>query len=208
LTEQPRDEVKEYWSSVYPGISTVVGNCAAAERAGYAVVETMTLSNKDRKAYYGPIKARIAALRAEGDVPAELSAVLNEMEQEIEFATKYAEECGYVFYLLEKQGTAAELDGDAFEAWGDELEDASAGEDAPEYEDVDDTKVRRRGRPSRGTTVCPRQFDVTVAPTNAVTYHKLEQQIVELISELGLEQAARVFGQVENRVQSVVVTGR
>ncbi|MGE5788516.1 MAG: class I SAM-dependent methyltransferase, partial [Myxococcales bacterium] len=42
-TDQPSDESKEYWASVYPGMHGIVANCAAAERAGFSVVDTMTL---------------------------------------------------------------------------------------------------------------------------------------------------------------------
>jgi serine/threonine-protein kinase HipA len=200
LVEQPSAEVKEYWSSVYPGISTVVGNCAAAERAGYLILDTITLSKKDSKAYYGPIKARIAELRAEGEVSPETAAVIAEMEQEIGVFERHSDECGYVFYLLEKQGGEADLEPESFDGDADE-EDSIADSRGDE-----DSAVRSSSR--RGSTsVRPRDFDRSVAPTNAVTYNKLEQQIVELIGRLGLERASLVLSQVQNQVQSVVKSG-
>lgn len=211
LVEQPSDEVKEYWSNIYPRISTVVGNCAAAERAGYNVVETVTLSNKDRKAYYGPIKAKMAALRADSDMSAEISVVISEMEQEIEFAARHSEEVGYVFYLLEKQGGETNADSDVADALMDDDGDIDTDvDDEVEEEGIAFEPVIPRGRKSRSgsSTVGPRVFDVSVAPTNVVTYHKVEQQLVDLIGELGIEQAARVFGQVQSRIRSVVLTGQ
>jgi TATA-binding protein-associated factor Taf7 len=182
----------------------VVGNCAAVERSGYQLVDTVTLSRKDRKAYYGPIKARIAELRAIGELDAEMTVVIAEMEKEIEFAEKHGDECGYVFYLLEKQGGEAEEIDEEFaeEEEGEEDEDEDEGE---EDEEVDVESVRRLVRRQSGS-LPPRAFNVNVAPTNAHVYQRFEQQLIDLIGQVGLERAALVFERIERQVQAMIVS--
>lgn len=219
LVEQPHEDVRAYWSSVYPGISTLVGNCAAAERAGFALIESIAFSGKENKAYYGPLKGRIAKLRAAGDLDAELCAVIAELEQEMLLAERYPDEVGYVFYLLESQGAGDDVNGaslfgdegdeDLSALWAADGESANAGD----YADLPDrSELSRAGslprRRQLATAVSSRAFDVSVAPSNPVMHEKLEQQIVDLIGAVGLSRASAVFEQIARSLSSVIVNGK
>jgi len=102
LVDEPCDEVTQFVSSVHPTASTVSANLAAAERSGYNVVDTLVLSNRDYRAYYNPIKARIAAIRATGEISAEVAVVIAELEVEMALHQRYGDEFGWVFFLLAK----------------------------------------------------------------------------------------------------------
>jgi len=194
VRDAPSDETKEYWSSVYPGMRTIVGNCAAAERAGYCVIDTITLSNKDWTAYYGPLKQRIAALRAEGEPSPELSVVVDEAEREIAIYERHGDEFGYVFYLLENQaddGVSEEADAaaDSFEsvkhAFDDGLDDAAL-------------PPSRRGSRAEG------RFDGAIAPVDLVAHRATEARFVELVAEVGLERATTILEAIRSRVSAAI----
>jgi hypothetical protein len=198
LVDQPSDEVKAYVSSIHPTVTTVVSNTAAAERNGYTVVDTLVLSNRDYRAYYNPLKARLAELRAAGEMSAELTVVAAELETEMRLHERHGDEFGWVFFLLEKP---ADAHVDADDGFGDS--DAAYLE--PELvEGAEESSVR----PRKGRGATARAFDAQVAPTNAVTYQKLEQRLVELIRDCGLKRAAHVLSEVEAEVGKAIKRGR
>ncbi|MGC4066580.1 MAG: class I SAM-dependent methyltransferase [Polyangiaceae bacterium] len=202
LTESPSDVVKQYWSEVYPSISTIVGNCAAAERTGYTVIDTLAFSSKATKAYFGPIKTRIAELRASGETSPELAAVIGEMEHEIELYERHSEEVGYVFYLLEVPGSPndgeAEMEGDDSDFGETEEVCDSQDEDAT----FEDPEVARSARIPR------RSFDTTIAPTNAAIHERHEDDLIDAIAKLGILTADRVLEETEQKIATFVVKGR
>jgi ubiquinone/menaquinone biosynthesis C-methylase UbiE len=189
--ESPSEETKEYWSSVYPGMRTTVGNCAAAERAGYSVIDTITLSNKDWAAYYGPLKQRIAELRAEGEPSPELAVVVEEAEREIAIYERHGDEFGYVFYLLENQADD-EILGE------DEAEVESSDDSAEGTEDAEPlTPLRRAARLQAG-------FNGEIAPVDLAAHRATEARFAELVAEIGLERASRMLEAIRNRVTEAI----
>jgi hypothetical protein len=197
--EQPSDEAKEYWSSVFPEMRTVVGNCAAAERAGYAVIDTLTLSVKDWQAYYNPIKERIAALRAEGEPSAELAVVIEEAEREIAIYQQHGDEFGYIFYLLEKQGGE---DGDA-----EQLLTAADDDEALE-QDGDAAMVVSRRAARMQTGGEPAVFDEGVAAVDLTAHRASEVRFAEIVAEIGLDRATRLLETIRTRVDAAIEKAR
>jgi ubiquinone/menaquinone biosynthesis C-methylase UbiE len=207
IVDHPSDEAKEYWSSVYPGMRTVVGNCAAAERAGYTVIDTITLTNKDWNSYYNPVKQRIAALRAEGEPSAELAVIIEEMEREIGVYEQHGDQFGYVFYLLERQGGEDETDGGF-----DIDEDVEAADDVDDSdEDVDDEETMTPSR--RGSRLLLRggaaqAFDEDVATVDTAAHRAAEARFAEIVAEIGLDRATRILESIRCRVQAAVERGK
>ncbi len=194
--ETPSDAAKEYWSSVYPGMRTVVGNCAAAERAGYSVIDTITLSNKDWESYYGPLKQRITELRAAGEPSPELAVIIEEAEREISVYEQHGDEFGYVFYLLEKQADDEiseedESDFDSEDASAEGTEDSGADEEEPMT-------------PSRRAARTRASFDGEIAPVDVAAHRATEARFAELVAEIGLERAARILESIRNRVSDAI----
>jgi ubiquinone/menaquinone biosynthesis C-methylase UbiE len=202
LTESPSETVKQYWSEVYPSISTIVGNCAAAERTGYTVIDTLVFSSKATKAYFGPIKTRIAELRASGETSPELAAVIGEMEHEIELYERHADEVGYVFYLLEVPGSPKDDEAES-------AEDDSTVESAEDDTDSEDeTAATEDPGLARSARFPRRSFNLAIAPTNAAIHQRYEDELVDAIARLGIATAARVLAETEQRMATLVRTGR
>jgi serine/threonine-protein kinase HipA len=204
--DHPSQEAKDYWSSVYPGMRTVVGNCAAAERAGYTVVDTMTLPNKDWMAYYNPMKQRIAELRAEGEPSPELAVVVDEAEREISIYERHGDEFGYVFYLLEVPSDGSEDEAAAEEA-------AQDGEFESVYSDrtIDSTLIeesslssRRGPRSSRSRLM----FDEGIAPVDVAAHRSAELRFTDLVAEIGLERATALLEEIRTRMIETIESSR
>ncbi|ABF87776.1 conserved hypothetical protein [Myxococcus xanthus DK 1622] len=99
LTDERPDEIARFWGEVYPTMGTVLENRAAAETAGYEVLDTFTLpASAWWDTYYTPLLQRVAHLRAHGD--ASLEDALSAAEQETRLYRQYEHTYGYVFHLL------------------------------------------------------------------------------------------------------------
>lgn len=99
LTDARPAEIARFWGEAYPTMGTVLENRAAAEAAGYEVLDTFTLpASAWWDAYYTPLLQRVANLRTRGD--ASLEDALLAAEQETRLYRQYAQTYGYVFYLL------------------------------------------------------------------------------------------------------------
>jgi len=100
-TETPSEEARTNWAE-YLEMTDEAGVTAAVERAGYRVAGTRMLPEAAWEAYYGPIDARIAALRAEGP-DTELAIVLAEAESEAACWRAHRDEFGYLLVLAQRQ---------------------------------------------------------------------------------------------------------
>lgn len=104
LTNNPSQEVRQFWDEAYPGMGTIDKNCAAASDAGYEVLATYVLPEEGWWAgYYTPMQQRIAELAGKwshlGD---EAMNVLRESDREIALFARYPDEYSYVFYVLKR----------------------------------------------------------------------------------------------------------
>ncbi|GAA4543039.1 class I SAM-dependent methyltransferase [Pseudonocardia xishanensis] len=92
LTDSPAAEATEFWAA-YPGMRTTAAHVAAAVAAGWTVAATYLLPDSDWAAYYGPLSARLAALRAQGHDTTDVG-------YEIEVRQRFGADYGYTGYVL------------------------------------------------------------------------------------------------------------
>lgn len=105
LTENPPAEARTFWAEAYPVMGTEPANRAAAERAGYRVLETFTLpASAWWDEYYRPLETRIAERRERHPLDPEWAAVLDAEAREIDLYRRFGASYGYVFYLLRRLG--------------------------------------------------------------------------------------------------------
>lgn len=97
FTETPSPELKAFWAE-YPAMTDQKGIAAHVAAAGYETLATRRLSKAAWEAYYTPIEARIAQLRTGADT--ELSAVLDENENEIAMFRNYGDEYSYLLSVV------------------------------------------------------------------------------------------------------------
>lgn len=94
-TRAPRAEA--LWQQ-YPGMTDEAGVAARIEAAGYETIGTRRLSDAAWEDYYGPLDARIAALRDGAD--AGLLAVLDEAEEEAACWRAHRDQFGYLLSVV------------------------------------------------------------------------------------------------------------
>ncbi len=97
LTETPTAELRTFWEQ-YPALTDVEGVETRIAAAGYRVLSHRILSDAAWEAYYGPLEARIAALRPEAG--ADLAAVLDEGAEEIRMWRTHRREFGYALFVV------------------------------------------------------------------------------------------------------------
>ena len=101
LSDNPPAEVAHYWRDAYPAMATVDVNSAVACDAGYDVVDAKVLPSAAwRENYYGPLRKRMTALKAEARTNQALAQVIADTEQEMDVLGKAYESFAYVFYIL------------------------------------------------------------------------------------------------------------
>ncbi|HYH20532.1 MAG TPA: class I SAM-dependent methyltransferase [Azospirillum sp.] len=105
LTGNPPAEARAFWADAHPRMATEAANRAAAERAGYRVLDTFTLPPSAWwDEYYGPLEARIAEIRERAPRDEDWAAVLDAEQAEIDLYRRFGASYGYVFYLLRRDG--------------------------------------------------------------------------------------------------------
>jgi SAM-dependent methyltransferase len=110
LTEQPPDDVREFFRSGYPDMRSVPHNVAVAERAGYNVLTTHTLPREAWvDGYYDILAPRARALLGHPDPAVRDFAA--ETVREIETFQCSADSYGYVFFVLQRAESGAAADG-------------------------------------------------------------------------------------------------
>ena len=103
LRSDPPEEIAEFWRAAYPAITTVEGNLAMIEAAGYSVLGHFTLGEDAWwPEYYGPLEERIQMLRTKyADQPDALSQ-LDEEQREVDLYRKYDTWYGSVFFVMQR----------------------------------------------------------------------------------------------------------
>jgi ubiquinone/menaquinone biosynthesis C-methylase UbiE len=96
------EEIQKFFAEVYPQMKTVEENLTISREAGYRVVGWFAVPESSWwKNYYGPIEAKLPALKAKyQDKPQALNILAYE-ELEIEMFRKYSAHYGSVFYILQ-----------------------------------------------------------------------------------------------------------
>ncbi len=98
FTAERSDASQAYWAKEYPDLTDEAGVLDQISAAGYDVLATRRLSDAAWEAYYGPLEARIAALRP--DANPDLAAVLEDAEQEIVCWRTHRQEFGYLLSVV------------------------------------------------------------------------------------------------------------
>ncbi|MBN1206069.1 MAG: methyltransferase domain-containing protein [Myxococcaceae bacterium] len=102
LTDRPAPEVRDFWQSGYPAMTSVGANLALIRTSGYEVIHHFTLPESAWWNYYTPMRRRIEALRAQYAGDAEAARVLDGEEAEIQLFERYAGQYGYEFFVMRK----------------------------------------------------------------------------------------------------------
>ena len=103
FVDDPPAELRAFWASCYPGMATESENLEIARAAGFEPIDHFRLPGEVWwSSYYTPMEARLPRLCKEAEQDAELSAVISEMEQEMEMHRRHGDCYGYTFYLLRK----------------------------------------------------------------------------------------------------------
>jgi SAM-dependent methyltransferase len=90
----PAPAAVAFWAKGYPAMTDADGVAAQVAAAGYAMVAQRWLGAAAWDAYYGPLAARIAALRAGAD--ADMAAALEAEQAEIDLWRAHGGDYGYL----------------------------------------------------------------------------------------------------------------
>ena len=100
LVPDPPNEIHGFLSELDPGLTTVAGNLARVEAAGYEVVGHFTLPDRSWWAdYYDPLAERIPATREKYADDEAALATLAQQADEMVMRRKYPDAYGYEFIV-------------------------------------------------------------------------------------------------------------
>jgi SAM-dependent methyltransferase len=98
--EETPPEVLAGWAE-YPAVTTIAGILGRAAKAGYQVVGHFPLpSSAWWDDYYGPIEAKLPALRAAHGADRAYAHRIREAEDEIDLFRRHSDAYGYLFVVL------------------------------------------------------------------------------------------------------------
>jgi SAM-dependent methyltransferase len=102
LEAQPPDEIRRWWESEYPDISSVEAKCEVIAGADLVILEHFTLPESAWWEYYRPLERRIEELRRQhaGDTPA--LGVLDEAHVEIDMWRRFGGSYGYELFVCRR----------------------------------------------------------------------------------------------------------
>jgi len=207
LVQTPSDEPRVFWKKAYPGMRDIAGNRSSAERAGFKVLDTLTLPNDDWwNEYYRPLRRRIAAFRASHTVPKTIEAILSETEREMDMVERYSKEFGYVFYLLELDENAQ------LEEYEDEEPVSTQRSSIRDPGKASQASTREAATPSRRTRAAAgappvsrrTMIETMNVPIDWEVRNELERKFTQLVAELGLARAELLLAQIRARVESSI----
>ena len=105
LRPDPPPEIVDHWRGVYPGLSTAAEYIEQIPRCGYELIGHFLLPEEAWwVAYYGPLEARLEALRercAGNQVVHQ--EILVPAQREVELYKQYAAWYGSGFYVMQKR---------------------------------------------------------------------------------------------------------
>lgn len=102
LSDNPPAEVATYWAKAYADMTSVAANRLKIERAGYEVLGSFPLPADDWRAYYGPLRRRLAEVRPRAHDWSELADVIHTTEEEIRIFEQFGDDYGYVFFIARR----------------------------------------------------------------------------------------------------------
>jgi SAM-dependent methyltransferase len=100
--EDPPREVRDFWESEYPGISTRETLERIARDCGYAVLDSFPMPASAWEVFYAPVEARLGELDVTYRDNADGQQVLAVMRHEIDLFRRHGDSYGYHFLVLQK----------------------------------------------------------------------------------------------------------
>lgn len=91
-----------FWRVGYPAMTTLEGSAEQARAAGFELLEARALPPGAWEEYYGPLAARVEALRPEAARDPDLAAVLDETADELAVWRGSEGSYGYAWLLLRR----------------------------------------------------------------------------------------------------------
>jgi DNA-binding transcriptional MerR regulator len=98
-TDHPSEEVRQFWASEYPAMTTESRRLKQATRAGYRVLSHFDMGQSALDAYYHPLEARLRDL--EGRI--EGTRVLEDLRRELRAYHEGNGQFGYEMFVLERR---------------------------------------------------------------------------------------------------------
>ncbi len=98
-TDHPSEDVRQFWASEYPAMTTVPPRLEQATRAGYRVLTHFDMGRSALDTYYQPLEARLRDLegRLEG------TRVLEDLRRELRVYHEGRGQFGYEMFVLERR---------------------------------------------------------------------------------------------------------
>jgi DNA-binding transcriptional MerR regulator/predicted SAM-dependent methyltransferase len=97
-TDRPSLEPLGLWETEYPDMQSVNTRIDQMTKAGYRVVEHFALNEEAWMNYYGPLRERVVELETQMTS----SKALQDIKQEVDVCTRFADEFGYHIFILQK----------------------------------------------------------------------------------------------------------
>ena len=102
LEADPPDEVRRWWESEYPDITSIDANLALIAEAGFVTLDHFTLPTRAWWEYYDPLEAKLEGLRRDHAGDAVALGVLDEARVEADMYRRYGASYGYEFFVCRK----------------------------------------------------------------------------------------------------------
>lgn len=98
----PPREIKEFWNELYPSMQDVESNLKIIRDCGYTIIDYFALPESAWwSEYYNPLEKRLKVFRNRYASDAEILAIIEIAQAEIDLYRKYSDYYGYVFYIVQ-----------------------------------------------------------------------------------------------------------
>jgi ubiquinone/menaquinone biosynthesis C-methylase UbiE len=102
--DNPPDEIKRYWKSMYPGITTVDNNIRIIKKENYELLHSFLLpDNVWYEEYYIPLEKRLSILRKKYLGNQRALQMIKDKQEEINMYRKYSAVYGSVYFIMQKK---------------------------------------------------------------------------------------------------------
>jgi len=102
--DDPPKELKDFWDSEYPEISTREENIYTIENCGYELIHSFDLPESAWwYELYTPLEEKLKILKKVKKDDLEFMEALNATQYEIDLYRKYSDYYGYVFYIMKNK---------------------------------------------------------------------------------------------------------
>ena len=102
IKPDPPDEIRNFWETEYPGISTVGEKIAVIDSCGYKLVGHFTLPESAWWDYYHPIERRCELFHQKYAANPDALKILEMTRREIDMYRKYSAWYSYEFFVMRK----------------------------------------------------------------------------------------------------------